>query len=273
MTNAITRRTMLGTLAGALLMPRRAWSAVAEPELSADEIMKRNFFASKINTLETDTTMLLVSDRGQTRERKMKTLQRMKPNHIDSKLLIRFNAPADIRGVGYLQIENGEAEDDQWIYLPALKKSRRLVANNKRDSFMGSDFSYGDFSRPKVEMYKHAVLRREASDGHDCVVVESLPRDEAIRQDRGYNKKITWVRTDSFLEARIDYFDLSGALLKTQIATDHKVVEPETGRWFVMHRETFNFQTKHKTILHIDRAQAGVPAPEEAFTTHNIERE
>jgi hypothetical protein len=247
MSNEITRRAMLGTMAGALLLPRSAWSALTDAELSPNEIMKRNFFASKIKTLETDTTMLLITDRGQTRERKMKTLQRMKPNGIDSKLLIRFNAPADIRGVGYLQVENGEAEDDQWIYLPALKKSRRLV--------------------------KHTLLRSEASDGRDCFVVESLPRDEAIRADRGYDKKITWVRKDSFLEARIDYYDLGGALLKTQIATDHKVVEPETGRWFVMHRETLNVQTRHKTVLHIERAQAGVPAPDELFTTHSVERE
>jgi uncharacterized protein len=138
---------------------------------------------------------------------------------------------------------------------------------------MGSDFSYGDFSRPKVETYKNVLLRSEMSDGHDCFVIESVPRDAAIRNDRGYSKKITWVRKDSFLEARIDYYDLSGALLKTQIATDHKVVEPETGRWFVMHREIVNVQTQHKTVLNIDRARAGVSAPEDAFTTHNIERE
>lgn len=269
MTHALTRRTLLGALAGTGLLPHAA-RAAAPP--SAQDIMTSNFFASKVASLETETTMILITDRGQTRERRMKTLQRLKPNGIDSKLVMRFDTPADIRGVCYLQIENSSADDDQWIYLPALKKSRRLVANNKKDSFMGSDFSYGDFSRPKVETYRHRLLRSEASDGHDCFVVESLPGDDAVRDGRGYSRKLTWVRKDSFLEARTDYYDLQGALLKTQIATDHRIVEPQTGRWFVMHRETVNHQTQHKTVLHIERAQAGVPAPEDAFTTRAIEQ-
>jgi uncharacterized protein len=267
--NATTRRHLLLALAAAGGWPSLAWSAA---ELSAPEIMKRNFHASKVQSLETETTMVLTTEGGQRRERRMKTLQRLKPNGIDSKLVMRFEAPADIRGVGYLQIENNEAEDDQWIYLPALKKSRRLVANNKKDSFMGSDFSYGDFSRPKVETHQHALLRSEASDGHDCFVIESVPRDPGVRDERGYSRKVTWVRKDSFLEARIDYHDLRGELLKTQTATDHQIVEPETGRWFVMHREIVNHQTKHKTTLHVERARAGVAAPDDAFTSQTIER-
>ena len=264
-----TRRDVLGAMAGASLLPATAW---AGPDALAFDIMRKNFYASKVRSLETDTTMVLTTVRGQIRERKMRTLQRLKPNGIDSKLVMRFDAPTDIRGVSYLQIENNEADDDQWIYLPALKKSRRLVANNRKDSFMGSDFSYGDFSRPKVETYVHRVLRSEACDGRDCYVVESLPRDDTVRDDRGYSRKVTWVRKDSWLEARTEYHDLNGELLKTQTAIDHQIVEPETGRWFVMVREIVNHQTQHKTLLKIERAKAGVPAPDEAFTSQTIEK-
>jgi hypothetical protein len=270
MMSMLNRRTLIGALATAGVLPRAAWAAA---ELSAREIMEKNFFSSKIGSLKTDATMVLVNEHGQTRERRIATLQKLQKNGIDSKLVMKFNAPADIKGIGFLQVEQSEADDDQWIYLPALKKTRRLVANNKKDSFMGSDFSYGDFSRPKVDWYQHRVLRSEAIDGHDCFVVESLPRDETIKNDHGYSKKVNWVRKDNFLEAKVEYYDLRGDLLKTQTITGHKLVEPDTHRWFAMHRDVINHQTQHKTVLDFERAEAGVAAPDELFTTRTIERE
>ena len=266
---AFCNRSMSGLLAVMAIFVSTC--AIAEP--SAHEIMEKNFFASKIASLKSDATMTLINDKGQTRERKISTLQKLKKNGIDSKLVMKFNSPADIAGIGFLQIEQSDADDDQWIYLPALKKTRRLVANNKKDSFIGSDFSYGDFSRPKVDWYIHKLLRSELGDGRDCYVVESIPSNDTIRQDHGYSKKITWVRKDNFLEQKIEYYDLAGSLLKTQLVTEHKLVEPATHRWFAMHREILNHQTGHKTVLDFARAEAGVPAPDDLFTTRTIERE
>jgi len=244
---------------------------VEEP--TAHEIMEKNFFISKITALKSSATMVLINDKGQTRERKITTLQKLQDNGVDSKLVMSFNAPADIKGIGFLQVEHSEADDDQWIYLPGLKKTRRLVANNKKDSFMGSDFSYGDFSRPKVDWYHHTLLRSEKVDDDDCYVIESLPRDDAIKNNNGYSRKLTWVRKDNFLEAKVEYYDLSDRLLKTQTVTRHKLVEPSTQRWFALHREVINHQTQHKTVLDFEKVEAGVPAPDELFTTRTIERE
>jgi len=264
----LSRRDCLLAALAAGVVP----AARSAPDAAAREVMEKNFFASKISSLRTEATMLLVTPQGQTRERRLTTQQKLQDNGIDSKLVMRFDAPADIRGVGFLQIEHGEADDDQWIYLPALKKSRRLVANNKKDSFMGSDFSYGDFSRPKVDGYLHRLLRSEVCDGADCHVVESLPASEAIRTEHGYGRKLTWVRKDSLLEARIDYDDAGGRPLKTQMATGHQLLEAQTRRWFAMRREIVNHQTGHKTVLTFGSAQAGMSMSEEVFTPRTIER-
>ena len=116
-----------------------------------------------------------------------------------------------------------------WIYLPALKKSRRLVANNKKDSFVGSDFSYGDISLPKVIKYRHTLTRTEAMDGVDCYVIESVPGDDAVKANSGYSKKITWVRPDNFVETKVEYYDLAGRLLKTQRVTKPQAVDAKDG--------------------------------------------
>lgn len=257
------------TLLGAVLRP----TAHAAEALSARDIMEKNFFVSKIIALRSDATMVLTNDKGQVRERKISTLSKLQKNGMDSKLVMKFNAPSDIKGIGFLQIEHVDAADDQWIYLPALKKSRRLVANNKKDSFMGSDFSYGDFTRPKVDTYRHKLLKTEQIGERDCYVIESIPRDDTIENDTGYSKKTTWVAQDNFLEVKVEYFDLAGQLLKTQTIMDHKLVEPDKHRWFAMHREMVNHQTEHKTLLSFKHLEGGIPAPEDLFTIRNIERE
>ncbi len=226
-------------------------SGAAAAELSAHDMMQKNFFVAKIKSLKSTGTMVLINDKGQTRERKSSTYAVLQPNGIDSKLLVKFTFPTDIKGTAFLQVEHVEADDDQWIYLPALGKSRRLVANNKKDSFVGSDFSYGDISLPNVELYEHRLLGSEAIDGQDCYKVESTPKTESTRDNSGYSRKITWLRKVS----------------------QPKLLEPDTQRWFALHREMTNQQTGHKTILNFEEAQAAVPVPEDLFTTRYLEHE
>ena len=265
---------ILIALIGALTVAGAAPSAAAAaPEPSARDIMERNFFVSRIKSLKTDAEMVLINDKGQKRERRNTNLVKLEPNGVDSRLLVKFSWPVDIKGTGFLQVEHIDGEDDLWIYLPALKKSRRLVANNKKDSFVGSDFSYGDISLPKVGQYRHALLRSEVVDQADCHVIESMPANDAVKANSGYSRKITWVRKDNFLETKVDYYDVSGRLLKTQLVRQHRLVEPDTQRWFALNREMTNHQTGHKTVLNFDKVEAGVQLPDEVFTTRYIERE
>ena len=178
----------------------------ANAELDAHAMMEKNFFVSKIKSLKSEATMVLINDKGQTRERKNTTVQVLQPNGVDSKLLVKFSTPADIKGTAFLQVEHSDAEDDQWLYLPALGKSRRLVANNKKDSFVGSDFSYGDISLPKVDLYQHRLLRSEPVDGYDCYIVESIPKNETIKADFASDLSFE-SRVDATLDALADHLE------------------------------------------------------------------
>ena len=261
-------------LAGVLaLLGATRPDVAAAQELSAHEMMLKNFYVTKIKSLKSSATMLLINDKGQTRERRNITLSALQPNGIDSKLLVKFTTPADIKGTAFLQVEHIDSEDDEWIYLPALGKSRRLIANNKKDSFVGSDFSYGDISLPSVDLYEHRLVGSQAVDNQDCYMVESTPRTEATKANSGYSRKITWLRKDNYLEAKVQYFDLSGRLLKTQLISNPKLLEPDTQRWIALHREMVNEQTGHKTVFNFDAVQSGVSTPDDLFTTRYLERE
>lgn len=242
-------------------------------ELSGRDIMEKNFYAGKVQHLLNESTMTLTNDKGQQRVRKMRSASILQPNGIDSKLLIRFLFPGDVQGTGYLQIQHHDGEDDMWIYLPALKKVRRLVANNKKDSFVGSDFSYGDILLPVVDTYRHQLLRSEPIDGEDCYVVEMTPATEQIKKDYGYSKWIAWVRKTNFMEKKAEYYDASGRLLKTQVIPTVKEVDPKAHKWWAVRREVVNHQTGHRTELLFDVLDAGRQVSDDFFTTRYLERE
>ncbi len=249
-----------------------AASAWAKSE-SAAEIMNRNLVATKVSGFSGEVTMNLVNARGEQRVRKMIVRSKLRDNGLDSAVMTRFAQPADIRGTGFLQIENRAADDDIWVYLPGLKKTRRLAANSKRDSFFGTDFSNGDILLPAVDKYKHELLRNESVDGNDCYVIESTPNDEKTRADTGYSRRITWVDAKNYVERRVEYYDLGNALLKTQLATDIREVEPGKQRFMPMSREMVNHSTNHKTLYRFDSFAIDTALKDGEFNTRNLERE
>ncbi|WP_447985291.1 outer membrane lipoprotein-sorting protein [Nitrospira sp. Nam74] len=242
-------------------------------ELTGRDIMEKNFYAGKVPHLLNESTMTLTNEKGQQRVRKMRSASVLQPNGIDTKLLIRFLFPGDVQGTGYLQIQHYETEDDMWIYLPALKKVRRLVANNKKDSFVGSDFSYGDILLPVVDTYHDQLLRSEIVDGEDTYVVEMTPATEQIKKDYGYSKWIAWIRKTNFMEKKAEYYDASGRLLKTQLIPSVKEVDPTTHKWWAIRREIVNHQTGHRTELVFDVLDASQTIADDFFTTRYLERE
>lgn len=266
MTRILKATAVLGALVVSLSARGRA------ADVSANEIMEKNFLATKVSSLNVETTMVLITDRNQQRERRSTALLKLQPNGVDSKLLVKFSTPADIKGTGVLQVEHLEGDDDLWVYLPALRKSRRLVANNKKDSFVGSDFSYGDITLPKVDKFRHTLLRSEKLDDQDCYVIESVPANDAVKDNSGYSRKITWVRKDNFVESKVEYYDLAGRLLKTQLTSKHQLVEPARGRWFAMYREMTNHQTGHRTTITASKAEP-VAISDDSFTTRHLETE
>jgi hypothetical protein len=247
--------------------------AIAAVDLTARDIMEKNFYVTKVKHLRNESTMTLINDKGQQRVRQSRSVSLLQPNGIDSKLMIRFLRPGDIEGTGYLQVQHHDGEDDMWIYLPALKKVRRLVASNKKDSFVGSDFSYGDILLPVVDTYTHTLVKTESLDGEDCYVIESVPATEHIKKDYGYAKKVTWIRKANFMEKKVEYYDLTGRLLKTQTVPEVVEVDSSAHKWWATRREMINQQTGHRTVITFDKLDASAPVSDEFFTTRYLERE
>jgi predicted RND superfamily exporter protein/outer membrane lipoprotein-sorting protein len=256
--------------AGALLT-----SETHAQTLSAEEIATRNFAVGKVADSISEATFRLISPSGQERVRKTQGRSKLKAGSLDNRSLVRFLSPADVRGTVSLTIENSEPgrDDDIWIYLPALKKVRRLVSSNKKDSFVGTDFSYGDVIGYRVADWTHRIVREEKADGFDCWVLEALPKNAQVREDSGYSRRLAWVRKDNFAAVRAESYDLSGVLLKVITLRDHRNVDPKNGKWVAMRAEAHNVQENRRTVIEFDRYDVNQGVSEESFTARALERE
>jgi outer membrane lipoprotein-sorting protein len=185
-------------------------TAKAETPLQLMELSDRT---SKVVDARSELTMTLSNADGEQRVRKLVTMTKLKPDGVNNMRVLRFLAPADIKGTVTLLIEQSGVDDDMWIYLPALKKTRRLVSDNKRDSFIGSDLTFGDLIGHKPADWTSTLLREESLDGKAVYVIESLPKDEAIKNQTSYSKRLLWIDKNNFTALKTDYWDETGQLL------------------------------------------------------------
>ncbi|HHL40248.1 MAG TPA: outer membrane lipoprotein-sorting protein [Deltaproteobacteria bacterium] len=127
------------------------------------------------------------------------------------KSLIVFQSPRDVKGTALLSFSHKSGPDDQWLYLPALKRVKRISSANKSGSFMGSEFAYEDIASQEVEKYTYRYVGDDSYEGVDCFVIERYPVDP----DSGYTRQVVWLDKDEYRVRKIDYYDRKKALLKT----------------------------------------------------------
>ncbi len=241
---------------------------------SASQIMEKNYAATRVRDSVAGATFTLTNRDGATRVRQTQGWTRLRGNARDNMRLVRFTAPADIKGTATLMLENGGADDDLWVYLPALGKVRRLSASNKKEGFVGTDFSYGDIIGHRPEEWTHRLLKEEVVDGQPCEVIESVPVNETVRQNSGYSKRINWVRKDNFVAVRGELYDLSGVLFKRLSASDIRAVSGSGAqtRWQPMVSVAENLVSGHRTEIRFENFKADQNVAESLFTARELER-
>lgn len=232
---------------------------------AAKTLMEKNLASGKVSDSVADAIFTLIDRNGTERVRRTRALTKLQPNGSDNMRLVRFLSPSDIKGTTTLLIEHAGADDDMWIYLPALKKVRRLAASNKKDSFVGTDFSYGDAIGHKIDEWSHRLVRDEELGGIACYVIESVPLGASVKADTGYSRRLTWVRKDNFASPRVEIWDAEGQPLKRIVAND---IQPagRNGRWQAMRTEAENLQSGHRTVIQLEGYKAEQNVDPELFT-------
>jgi hypothetical protein len=182
-----------------------------------------------------------------------------------SKSIVRFRAPADLTGVGFLQVQRRDGDDERFLYMPELKRSRRIGGNTRSNSFMGTDFSYADVDRRDVRNSKATSKGDENVGRFACFHLELIPNGA----DAQYARLEMWVRKDNFVPLKLLMYNKAGVLLKTLLTQEVRRVQ---GRWFITRSLMQNHADSRTTELLIEDVKPRDDIPDGEFTVLNLER-
>jgi hypothetical protein len=219
-----------------------------------------------------DLEMILIDKRGNERVRKIRSFS--KDFGEDDYQLMFFQSPADVKDTGFLtyDYDDDERDDDQWLYLPALKKTKRIATGDKSGSFMGSDFSYADMTSRPLDYYDYRILEESEVRGHAVWVIEAIPRTEDEVDETGYTKTVSFVRKDNFVVVRAKSWVKKG---KRHKYLDVKKLEQIDGIW-VSTEMTMTTKkgktTLHKTLLRNQNVRFNQDLDEDLFSIRRLEK-
>ena len=209
--------------------------------------------------------MTLKNKAGQTSTRLIR-IRTLEVEGDGDKSLSIFDEPADVKGTAMLTYTHGLKPDDQWLYLPALKRVKRISSRNKSGPFMGSTFAFEDLGSQEVEKYTYKYLRDEPCGDWTCHVVERFPAYE----HSGYTRQIVWIDSEAYRIVRAEYYDRKKALLKTLTSGDFEQFLGHYWRPGSMNME--NHQTGKSTLLEWTDYQFKTGLSERDFRSQSLKR-
>ncbi|WP_022664856.1 outer membrane lipoprotein-sorting protein [Desulfospira joergensenii] len=246
-------------------------STVYSQEMTGRQIMEEQKNRQSVDTEYGEEIMMLVDGRSGTKEkREIKRYGKKMDNDLNRYLLV-FTGPADIKGTALLTHEQ-EAEDDQWLYMPATQKMQRIASASKKSYFMGTDFTYEDMEPEKIENFQYTILKDETLDqvepAAECWVIEALPSQDGQKRSSGYSKRILWVDKANFTSLKVEFYDRRKRLLKTQRAYE---IQNISGTVFRPKKVIMdNHKKNHKTLCLVRKRLVDSDIKDQIFTERFI---
>jgi len=230
----------------------------------AKEIAYKVYSRNAPKNGESDMSMTLINKKGSERVRNLHQY------FIDlgetEKQIMFFTSPADVKNTSFMNWSYDDAakDDDQWLYLPALMKVKRISSSSKDNDFMGSDFTYEDMEKRSPEKDNHKFIKSEIFNGEDVWVVEASPKEE-----EQYSKRKVWISKTKLLPVKVEFYDEDAALLKALSVTETTQIN---GYWIVVKQVMKNVQKNHQTVILLANIKVENGTTEEKFTQREMER-
>ena len=230
-------------------------------EIATEADKRDSGFGDSRNELK----MILRNSHGEESVREMKN-NTLEVDGDGDKSLVVFDQPRDVKGTAFLSHTHKSGADDQWLYLPALKRVKRIASNNKSGPFMGSEFAFEDISSQEVEKYTYKYLREEMFNGVDCFVSERYPMDEKS----GYTKQVVWHDKAEYRPQKIDFYDRKDDLLKT--LTYHNYKQYQGKYWRADEFKMINHLTGKSTDLNFSNYEFANGLTDRDFDNNTLKR-
>ena len=187
-------------------------------------------------------------------------------SHGESKALLRFTAPAEVKGVALLIVNHPDRSSDQWMWTPAISRERRIALQDRSTRFFGTDFSFEDLEERDTNQFEYKLIGEEPIDGTACWKLQSTPRQSKVSQ---YSHSYVWVRKDNYSFAQIENYNRE-QLVRRAHYTD---IRNDQGIWTAHQIDMYDLKRDSHTILKIEKLQYNLPMKDEAFTLEALRRE
>src|SRR5438270_5061754 len=187
-------------------------------------------------------------------------------SHGDSRSVLRFTAPAEVKGVALLVVNHPDRASDQWMWTPAIERDRRIALQDRSTRFFGTDFSFEDLEERDVDQYDYTLVGDDAIDGAACWKIQSTPRQSKSSQ---YTRSIVWIRKDNYAFARIESYAKDDLMRRLNYADIRSV----QGIWTARQLEMTDLKRASRTRLTLDKLEYNVPLKDEDFTLQAIRRQ
>lgn len=181
-------------------------SALMAQAMTGYEIMEQALNKSTWDDMQADMQLILKNARGEERIREIALYSSETEDELN-RMLMRFKVPADVKGTGFLTLETTGDDDEQYLYLPALRRVKKIASSGSGGNFMGSDFTYYDIGMPELEDFNYKLRGEEEKKGQLSYKIECIPATEKIRDDTGYGKIIRWVEKERLNTIYSEYYD------------------------------------------------------------------
>ena len=255
------KRTILSLMSVLLL------SQVVAQLPDADQIMNKSREQTVVGSMQATISLSITEKNGAKRNRTIAMTTKSFTGGLE-KRFIEFLEPADVRGTAMLIVDNKDVADEIWIYLPALKKTRRISSSENGKSFMSSEFSNADMGSPRLADFNSRHL--EGSGTTNTWIIESVPVNDDKADEYGYTKKISYISKDKFLVQKMEFYNFDNEIFKTIEMRDFHTT-PE-GKFMVSDMIASNIVTNRKSEIHFNDIVDKVKVEDSFFTVQNLER-
>lgn len=216
-------------------------------------------------TTEANVTMVLRNSQGQEAQREL-NVKSLEVSDDGDKALTVFNSPRDVKGTAFLSFSHALEPDEQWIYLPALKRVKRISSRNKSGPFVGSEFAFEDMTSYEVEKFSYEYLGEEDVNGEVCFVLRQTPNYDYS----GYTSQKVWIDKSHYRVQKIEFYDKKNALLKVLKPQEYKLYKDKF--WRPMRSEMRNVQTRKSTYLITEDIDFDTELSESDFDKNRLKR-
>jgi outer membrane lipoprotein-sorting protein len=228
------------------------------------QVMSRSRDLSLTGSMSAKVYLSISERNGSVRQR---TISMVSKTYGDAeKRFIEFLAPPDIKGTAMLMVDNKDAADEMWIYLPALKRTRRISSSEKGKSFMSSEFTNADMSSPALTDFNDMHLEGSGSAGK--WIIESKPVDDGLAADYGYSRKVSHIDQKDYHVTKMEFYDFDNKLFK--VISINSIISFGEGRYMVDNMTAENLATGRKSAIEMKNVKTGDDISDAVFTIQNL---